>query len=112
MIALEPASRPTFDVLLHTSRGTVFPESFYSFLHNYAISTNELPSPSPFAPLSLATGQTLATTPAAKLPGTPHSAPPDSPGMLPGDSDNRLDRIWSEFDGVEMYLLPEISTLR
>ena len=35
MISLDPSERPTFDTLLHTSRGTVFPESFYSFLHNY-----------------------------------------------------------------------------
>ena len=42
--ALDPSERPTFDTLLHTLRGTVFPESFYSFLHNHASSVNELSS--------------------------------------------------------------------
>ncbi|KAK0451864.1 hypothetical protein EV421DRAFT_1773494 [Armillaria borealis] len=49
MINLDPAARPTFDTLLHTSRGSVFPESFFSFLHNYVSSVNELPNVSPFA---------------------------------------------------------------
>ena len=44
MISLDPSDRPTFDILLHTSRGSVFPESFYSFLHNYVSSVNELSS--------------------------------------------------------------------
>ena len=42
--ALGPSERPTFDTLLRTLRGTVFPESFYSFLHNHASSVNELSS--------------------------------------------------------------------
>ena len=49
MIALDPPARPTFDTLLHTSRGAVFPESFYSFLHNYVSTVNEVDSPSFFS---------------------------------------------------------------
>ena len=44
MISLDPSERPAFNTLLHTSRGTVFPEFFYSFLHNYVFSVNELSS--------------------------------------------------------------------
>lgn len=106
MITLDPVGRPTFDVLLHTARGTVFPESFYSFLHNYAASVNDLPGASPFAaPLPGPTTLAPATkTPAASV------LPQDSAASaaLPSDSDNRIDRVWSEFDGVEAYLVPEI----
>jgi phosphoinositide-3-kinase regulatory subunit 4 len=104
MISLDPTARPTFDVLLHTSRGTVFPESFYSFLHNYAASVNELPSSSPFVapPIAVAT-----LAPTSKTPAVP-SLPQDGAAVvLPSDSDNRIDRVWSEFDGVEVYLTPE-----
>ncbi|KAF7343436.1 hypothetical protein MVEN_01776300 [Mycena venus] len=116
MISLDPASRPTFDTLLHTSRGTVFPESFYSFLHNYVSSINDLPSNPPFsssAPSTVATpagiapsisGSTLRPTPslASGLPGT--DTPPDA---LPSDSDHRMDRIWSDYESVEPYLVPD-----
>jgi phosphoinositide-3-kinase regulatory subunit 4 len=107
MIALDPAGRPTFDVLLHTARGTVFPESFYSFLHNYAASVNELPSTSLFA--------APPSVPATLTPNTKNPAasalPQDTAtsAAFPSDSDNRIDRVWSEFDGVEAYLIPETS---
>src|SRR6266851_1857581 len=51
MIALNPSARPTFDTLLHGARGAVFPEVFYSFLHGYVWSINELPITAPFAPV-------------------------------------------------------------
>jgi hypothetical protein len=41
---LNPSARPPFDTLLHSVRGTVFPEVFYSFLHGYVSSINELPT--------------------------------------------------------------------
>src|ERR1700733_9291391 len=66
MICLDPSARPTFDTLLHTSRGTVFPESFYSFLHNYVSSINELPTPPPFSVVSpQSTPSTLSSAPQA-----------------------------------------------
>ncbi|KAJ7028722.1 hypothetical protein C8F04DRAFT_1118486 [Mycena alexandri] len=110
MINLEPTARPTFDTLLHTSRGTVFPESFYSFLHNYVSSINDLPSNPPFS-------STAPSTAAPSVPGSamrPSSSlgtglpgvetPPDA---LPSDSDHRLDRIWSDYESVEPYLVPD-----
>src|ERR1700761_3689808 len=86
MTSLDAQSRPSFDTLLQSSRGTLFPETFYSFLHNYISSVNELRAPSPF------TSRT----------GLHESL---SLRSLPSDSDHRLERIWSEFDNVESYLL-------
>ncbi|KAK7461133.1 Serine/threonine-protein kinase [Stygiomarasmius scandens] len=121
MISLDPSSRPTFDSLLHTSRGTVFPESFFSFLHNYVSTINELPTNSPFSsnippptpatpvPGTVSTsvsGTSLRPSPSAGLntgTGTP-SAPSD---LLPSDSDHRMERLWSDFDGVEPYLVSD-----
>ncbi|CDO75088.1 hypothetical protein BN946_scf185010.g13 [Trametes cinnabarina] len=113
MVAMDPAMRPSFDTLLHTSRGTVFPECFYSFLHNYVYSVNEVNAPALFS---------ATPTPAA----TPTSAvasahrPTDRAGSsstalngdatddpLPGDSDHRMERIWADYESVEPYLVNE-----
>ncbi|KAJ7855120.1 hypothetical protein B0H14DRAFT_2754859 [Mycena olivaceomarginata] len=115
MISLEPTARPTFDTLLHTSRGTVFPESFYSFLHNYVSSINDLPSNPPFSTTAPSTATPVGIAPSISgsalrpsalnpgaLPGT--DTPPD---MLPSDSDHRMERIWSDYESVEPYLVPD-----
>ncbi|KAJ7628484.1 hypothetical protein FB45DRAFT_794341 [Roridomyces roridus] len=114
MINLEPSARPTFDTLLHTSRGTVFPESFYSFLHNYVSSINDLPSNPPFAasaptPVSITPSISgAAVRPPSSLGLNPAVAdnPPDT---LPSDSDHRMERIWSDYESVEPYLVPEVA---
>ncbi len=92
MTLLDPAARPTFDSVLQSSRGTLFPESFYSFLHNYISSINELRTPSPFAPRI----DSSRSDPSLRNPGTSKT--------FPSDSDHRLERIWNEFDSVESYL--------
>ncbi|KIP05625.1 hypothetical protein PHLGIDRAFT_128766 [Phlebiopsis gigantea 11061_1 CR5-6] len=114
MIVIDPTQRPTFDALLHTARGTVFPETFYSFLHNYVASINELSSPSPFTfPSHLSTATPVTATPTtakpivsnATQPGLSNS--PDELGEpLPSDSDRRMERLWSDYESVEPYLLP------
>jgi hypothetical protein len=43
MLSREPSERPTFDRILATYRGTVFPEYFYTFLKDYATELAELP---------------------------------------------------------------------
>ena len=117
MITLDPASRPSFDLLLHTSRGTVFPECFYSFLHNYLSSLNDLPTPSPF---TMSTVPMLAPS-AVASPHTPSGASPKAPsalgnlastadesgGRLPNDSDRRIEQLWRDFESVEPYLAPD-----
>lgn len=119
MISLKPSDRPTFDTLLHTSRGTVFPECFYSYLHNYVSSINELSHE------GLGLGMTTPSTPATF---THSSAAPSVSGTtirpstlsmgtvvgneshndpLPSDSDHRLERIWADYESIEPYISPE-----
>ena len=112
MIAIDPATRPTFDTLLHTSRGTVFPESFYSFLHNYVSTVNEVSSPSLFSATATPSTVPSSATVSAHKAG-PNAAPgaslngdlPNDP--LPSDSDHRMDRIWADYESVEPYLINE-----
>ena len=94
MIALDPAARPSFEDLLDHARDVAFPESFYSFLHNYIIAINETSSPSPFAkPAPSKTGVEV-------LPGTTT----EHWNTIPSDSDHRIERMWTDFDSVEPLL--------
>jgi len=43
MLSREPSQRPTFDRILATYRGTIFPEYFYTFLNDYVTELSELP---------------------------------------------------------------------
>lgn len=111
MIDLEPSVRPTFDTLLHTSRGTVFPECFYSFLHNYVSSINDIPtnSPSPFSvPSNPSTFSPASSSrPPSTAPGTLQSPTDITESSLPSDSDHRMQRIWGDYESVEPYLIPD-----
>jgi phosphoinositide-3-kinase, regulatory subunit 4 len=112
MIQVDPASRPTFDTLLHQSRGIVFPDCFYSFLHNYVASVNELSNRALFNPPQ---NQQSSNTP------TLNSAPVTTPNVksggigtaedpinvFPSDSDHRIERIWEEYASLEPYLLAD-----
>lgn len=110
MIALDHTARPAFDTVLHTSRGTVFPEGFYSFLHNYVHSVCELSEKNPFL---TSPPPTLGIPTTAPIPQVPKSVQRSPLSMsqeiqgdnnLPSDSDHRMERIWSDFESVEMYL--------
>lgn len=117
MINLDSTKRPSFDTLLHTSRGTVFPESFYSFLHNYVSSINDLPTDLPLAsapqpgasisgPSSVApsvSGTTTRST-SSSVPPTTLETTLDA---LPSDSYHRLERIWADYESIEPYIVPE-----
>ncbi|KAF5384296.1 hypothetical protein D9615_003308 [Tricholomella constricta] len=118
MINVDPSVRPTFDTLLHTSRGTVFPESFYSFLHNYVSSINDLPNtptysaPSPpttTSPSTIAASTSGSTLRPGSSLGHNVNAPiaesvPESP---PNESDHRLEKLWGDYESVEPYLVPD-----
>ncbi|TFY74461.1 hypothetical protein EWM64_g9551, partial [Hericium alpestre] len=113
MIALDPAARPTFDTLLYNARGTVFPESFYSFLHTYVASVNEPPTnslvPQPIVP-GTSTPSTSTPTGTVKAGNaTPTPAPTADPHatVLPSDADHRMERIWADYESVEPYLVEE-----
>ncbi|KAF8065194.1 hypothetical protein FPV67DRAFT_1501752 [Lyophyllum atratum] len=120
MIDLDPNARPTFDSLLHTSRGSIFPESFYSFLHNYVASINDLHTatyitPSPPTATSAATPSTIAPStsgstlrPSSSLGHHPGAPTADSvPEALPSESDHRLEKLWADYESVEPYLVPD-----
>ncbi|KAH9474804.1 Phosphoinositide 3-kinase regulatory subunit 4 [Psilocybe cubensis] len=120
MINLDPSERPTFDTLLHTSRGTVFPESFYSFLHNYVSSINELSSdtlavnnpPTSASSLSHSPIQPpLSATMRTSSSGQLNSSGAGNEGKndtLPSDSDHRIERIWEDYESIEPYIIPEV----
>ncbi|CCO36045.1 phosphoinositide-3-kinase, regulatory subunit 4,p150 [Rhizoctonia solani AG-1 IB] len=115
MIALDPELRPSFAIALDTYRGSVFPESFYSFLHEYVAGVNEISSPSIFEPKpSHAPNAPETHTPAAAAPGAgPAPTVSLAAGMehtsyesaLPNESDARIDQLWNEFAMLEPHLI-------
>jgi phosphoinositide-3-kinase regulatory subunit 4 len=121
MIELDPNARPTFDSLLHTSRGSVFPESFYSFLHSYVSSINDLPHNSPYTSTSLPSAASISQTSVAPSasgstirPGTslgPNgssvTATDNTTENFPSDSDHRLEKLWADYESIEPYLVPD-----
>ncbi|KAL7284649.1 hypothetical protein ACG7TL_001946 [Trametes sanguinea] len=112
MIAIDSSTRPSFDTLLHTSRGTVFPECFYSFLHNYVYSVNEVNAPALFSAAPAPATPISAVASGHKPPGHSTSSSPAHNGdgtddRLPSDSDHRMERIWADYESVEPYLVNE-----
>jgi phosphoinositide-3-kinase regulatory subunit 4 len=127
MISLDPSARPTFNTALDSCRASVFPESFYSFLHEYVSNVNELATPSVFSKPALAPNSSeassagtapIAPPPAGPTPtvstvttASPASNAGQNPGiatyesMLPNESDARIDRLWNDFAMLEPHLL-------
>lgn len=125
MIALEPTTRPTFRAALESCRGGVFPESFYSFLHEYVASVNEINNPSVFSSKTNAPSSSDSASVAAGSTGVSPTGPVPTvstatvnlannlPGtsittyesMLPNESDARIDRLWNDFAMLEPYML-------
>lgn len=106
MINLNSPDRPTFDNLLHTSRGTVFPESFYSFFHNYVSSINELSNNLSYLP------QPASTPVPGSRPGTVASTTTVATtettiDTLTSDSDQRVERLWADYESFAPYLNEE-----
>jgi phosphoinositide-3-kinase, regulatory subunit 4 len=114
MIDIEPTNRPTFDSLLHNARGAVFPETFYSFLHNWVASTNEhsmsifssapVPTPAPSATTTPINAKAATSGPSLGSSDNILGEP------LPSDSDHRMERIWSDYENIEPYLLQSYET--
>ncbi|KIJ63655.1 hypothetical protein HYDPIDRAFT_175967 [Hydnomerulius pinastri MD-312] len=114
MISLDPASRPTFEVILEGARSEVLPECFYSFLHEYVASIGERPTLFPFPSSSFSSSHPPTATPAAATSpastvkaGKEHATNAMGTGeALPSDSDHRIERIWDDYGNVEPFLLP------
>ncbi|CAE6470635.1 unnamed protein product [Rhizoctonia solani] len=118
MIALAPDARPSFAIALETYRGSVFPESFYSFLHEYVASVNEISSPSVFDPkppntsnapeTHMSTAAPSGTGPTPTLPTLAGGTGLESTSYesaLPNESDARIDQLWNEFAMLEPHLI-------
>ncbi|KEP55073.1 phosphoinositide 3-kinase regulatory subunit 4 [Rhizoctonia solani 123E] len=117
MIALDPETRPSFAIALETYRGSVFPESFYSFLHEYVAGVNEISSPSVFEPKpshASNLAEPHATTVAHSAAGHNPTVPTTTGGQglessyesaLPNESDARIDQLWNEFAMLEPHLI-------
>jgi phosphoinositide-3-kinase regulatory subunit 4 len=122
MIALTPSARPTFEALLHSVRGVVFPEVFYSFLHGYVWSINELPitvttafpthpatgaSPEILTPATSAAPATVSTVKSGSV--TPvHAVDTKVPeATVLRDADHKMEKIWADYESVEPYLLED-----
>ncbi|KAL1709450.1 hypothetical protein EV121DRAFT_252818 [Schizophyllum commune] len=115
MISLDPALRPTFDDALTQARGTVFPETFYTFLHQYVLSVNELPATSPFGASTPAIpstpvppGMAPSTSSATVRPSSGGASREPESGttmdVLPSDSDRRIERLWTDWETIEAGL--------
>lgn len=76
MLSREPSQRPSFDRILATYRGTIFPEYFYTFLQDYVQELAELPE---------STGHDFLPR-AATLPGA------------------RIDRMLEQWDSISVHL--------
>lgn len=120
MIALDPSARPTFDALLHNVRGVVFPEVFYSFLHGYVWSINELPITPSFSTLPPPSVSSEILTPTASAAPAPpsttkagtvtplHAVDSKMPeAAVPRDADHKMEKIWADYESIEPYLLED-----
>lgn len=94
MIPLSPAARPTFATVLQTYRGTIFPEVFYTFLHDYAVALSDVR-------------------------GSDHAGREEGGGggegeggggweARKGGSDERVGRIWEDWEMIKSYLDEEL----
>jgi phosphoinositide-3-kinase, regulatory subunit 4 len=108
MIRLDPSTRPTFDSLLHVTRGTVFPESFFSFLHNYVASVNELSIVGGDFMAAVSSTSTASVSTLKPQAATPHLSGDSSNSLLPSDSDHRMERIWADYESVVPYITQDI----
>ncbi|KAJ2936541.1 hypothetical protein H1R20_g554, partial [Candolleomyces eurysporus] len=88
-------------------RATYSPEAFYSFLHNYVSTINDI-APSSYAntPAPATPSGSSVSVQTARPSVAGPSAATDSESR-PNDSDHRLERLWEDYESIEPYLAPE-----
>lgn len=99
MVSLDPSSRLSFSDYLNQYRGTAFPEIFYTFLHPFLSSLTESASSS-------------APPPGPTRPGSATPVTGDGTGLaarqehtlLRTDADDKIERLWLEWEIVARYL--------
>ncbi|BGP01316.1 Other/VPS15 protein kinase [Rhodotorula toruloides ATCC 204091] len=99
MVSLDPSSRLSFSDYLNQYRGTAFPEIFYTFLH-------------PFLSALTDSASSSAPPPVPNRPGTATPVTGDGAGLaarqehtlLRTDADDKIERVWTEWEIVARYL--------
>ncbi|KAM0788135.1 hypothetical protein ACM66B_001300 [Microbotryomycetes sp. NB124-2] len=102
MLSLEPTDRMTCAEYLAAYQGSVFPDLFSSFLHPFIASLND-------STLSVAPEATAPTK--TPLPGSSTPTPKLQETVLPtlkSDADERIERIWVEWETISEYLAREV----
>ncbi|KAH0578433.1 hypothetical protein H2248_003581 [Termitomyces sp. 'cryptogamus'] len=114
MIALDPVARPTFDTILHVSRGSVFPECFYSFFHSYVSTINDIsptyqaPSPPTAAPSGIGHSSFTTLRPGSSLSHASGAPTAETASEAhPSEADHRMEKLWADFESVEPYFLTD-----
>ncbi|CEQ42196.1 SPOSA6832_04001, partial [Sporobolomyces salmonicolor] len=93
MISLDPSSRLSFSDYLSQYRTTAFPDIFYTFLHPFLSSLNDVSLPPPPPPPHSTPGM-----------ATPGEAPQVQQTLLRTEADERIERIWNEWEMIARYL--------
>jgi len=105
MVSLDPSARLSFADYLTQYRSTAFPDIFYTFLHPFLSSLNE-PSSSPPPPAPVPHPPPPSSTrPGSSTPAeTAAGAPQQQQTLLRTDADDRIERVWSEWEIIARYL--------
>ncbi|GAA6060755.1 hypothetical protein JCM10212_006735 [Sporobolomyces blumeae] len=116
MVSLDPSSRLSFSALLSQYRQTAFPDVFYTLIHPFLSSLNHVSSVSTSAPPSSAAGLSSTTTRSGTTTPTPGAGSlatgvhmEAQQTLLRTESDERIERIWGEWEVVERYLEESLS---
>lgn len=82
---------------LEQYRGLAFPDIFYTFMHPFISSLNDCVSVTPIPPIP---------SPGVSTPNGPHASGEvaGAYGTLRSDADERIERVWSEWEMIQEHL--------
>lgn len=104
MISLDPMERLTCAEYLTKFRSIAFPNIFYDFLHPFLTSLNESQSapvvvaPTPTKHVGVSTPNGTVTAKSGVEPGG------RAGGVLRSEADERIERVWSEWETIGRFL--------
>lgn len=109
MLSLDPSARLSFADYLTQNRGNAFPEIFYTFLHPFISSLDRVsasvPPPTAAPTTEMRNG---AATPSVDVGAggqqQQQAQQPQGPILLRTDADEKIERIWTEWEMVTRYL--------
>lgn len=112
MLSLDPSARLSFADYLTQNRGNAFPEIFYTFLHPFISSLDRVvpasvssPTAAP-ATTAIRNGAAVAASVDVGAGGQQQqqAQQPQGPILLRTDADEKIERIWTEWEMVTRYL--------